>query len=65
MTQDERDVIEAAKAAVTIEDGDRIVVADISKDPERIGALVRTVVRLRFRDQEAKDRRALRKVEFK
>ena len=43
MTQAERDVLDAAIAAVVIEQRGRFEVADISTDAKRVGALVRAV----------------------
>lgn len=47
MTQAERDVLDAARDAVTIEQHGTITVADISKNHERVGALVRAVAKLK------------------
>ncbi|HEY6056204.1 MAG TPA: hypothetical protein VIU86_19900 [Gaiellaceae bacterium] len=46
MTQAERDVIEAARAAVDVTPTGRVIVADITSNGERLGALVKAVVAL-------------------
>lgn len=46
MTDEEREVIEAAKAAVVVTHLARVDTADISSDPEKIGRLVSAVYRL-------------------
>ncbi len=46
MTQAERDVIEAARAAVYTMTNERYVVADITADGEKRSALVKAVVAL-------------------
>jgi hypothetical protein len=46
VTQAERDVIEAARAAVDVTPTGRFIVADITRDGEKLGALVKAVVAL-------------------
>lgn len=46
MTQAERDVIEAARAAVETKAAGRVMVADITGDGKKLGALVKAVVQL-------------------
>lgn len=46
MTQAERDVIEAARAAVEVKATGRVMVADITGTAEKLSALVKAVVRL-------------------
>jgi hypothetical protein len=46
MTQAERDVIEAARAAVHVDTTGRLIVGDIVRDSEKLAALVRAVMRL-------------------
>jgi hypothetical protein len=53
MTQAERDVIEAARAAVVVKLGSRVVAGDIVSDPEKLAALVRAVMRLETERERA------------
>ena len=46
MTQVERDVIEAARAAVVVQASGRVMLGDVTRDPEKLAALVRAVVYL-------------------
>jgi hypothetical protein len=46
MTQAERDVIDAARAAVHVDTTGRVIVGDMVRDSEKLGALVRAVMRL-------------------
>jgi hypothetical protein len=46
MTQAERDVIDAARAAVRVDTTGRVIVGDMVRDSEKLGALVRAVMRL-------------------
>lgn len=46
MTQAERDVIDAARAAVCARDEGRVTVFDIVHEGDKLGALVRAVMRL-------------------
>lgn len=52
MTQDERDVLNAAIRAVHVEERGKIVVADISKDANAIGDLIRAVAKLQRSRQD-------------
>ncbi len=51
MTKAQRDLLEAASQAVNVEKRGNLTFADISKDPEKVSALIRAVVRWRG-DQE-------------
>ncbi len=52
MTQDERDVLDAALAAVDVETRGNLVIGDISKDAKSVGELVRAVMKLKSRKQD-------------
>jgi hypothetical protein len=46
MTQAERDVIEAARAAVVVQPSGNVMVGNVTSDTEKLRALVRAVVHL-------------------
>lgn len=46
MKAQERELLDAARAAVNIERGGKLITADITKDPEKLKRLIRAAVAL-------------------